>query len=88
MNGDTDLLYYHARMYDPALGRFLSPDSIVPGASSGVSGAGGTVRQEQNSRLTVDFHESGFLASAAGENPTTLQKGFWFQLSRVPPTRF
>ncbi len=78
---DTGLLYYHARMYDPALGRFVSPDSIVPGASSGVGGAGGTVGQEENSKLTVDFHESGFLTSAAKENATALQKGFWFQLS-------
>jgi RHS repeat-associated protein len=29
---DTGLLYYHARSYDPALGRFISPDTIVPGA--------------------------------------------------------
>jgi RHS repeat-associated protein len=78
---DTGLLYYHARMYDPALGRFVSPDSIVPGASSGVGGTFGTVGQEENSKLTVDFHESGFLMSAAGENTTTLLKGFWFQLS-------
>jgi RHS repeat-associated protein len=28
----TGLLYYHARYYDPALGRFISPDSVVPGA--------------------------------------------------------
>jgi RHS repeat-associated protein len=27
---DTGLLYYHARYYDPALGRFISPDTIVP----------------------------------------------------------
>jgi hypothetical protein len=86
---DTGLLYYHARMYDPALARFVSPDSIVPGASSGAGGVGGTVGQEQNSMLTVDFHESGFLTSAAGENATTLNKGFWFQLGegdkqRVP----
>jgi RHS repeat-associated protein len=27
----TGLLYYHARYYDPALGRFLSADSVVPG---------------------------------------------------------
>jgi RHS repeat-associated protein len=26
----TGLLYYHARYYDPTLGRFISPDSIVP----------------------------------------------------------
>ncbi len=78
---DSGLLYYHARMYDPGWGRFVSPDSIVPGASSGIGGAGGSVGQEQNSRLTVDFNESGFASSIAGENALTLQKGFWFQLS-------
>jgi hypothetical protein len=39
------------------------------------------VGQEQNSKLTVDFHESGFVSSASGENAQTLAKGFWFQLS-------
>jgi RHS repeat-associated protein len=77
----TGLLYYHARMYDPVLGRFISPDSIVPGASSGVGGAGGTVGAEQNSKLTVDFHETGFVSSLNAENSMTLQKGFRFQLS-------
>jgi len=76
----TGLLYYHARMYDPGVGRFVSPDSIVPGASSGVGGAGDIVGQEQNSRLAVDFHESGFLLSVSGENGLILQKGYWFQL--------
>jgi RHS repeat-associated protein len=28
----TGLLYYHARYYDPGLGRFISADSVVPGA--------------------------------------------------------
>jgi RHS repeat-associated protein len=27
---DTGLLYYHARYYDPVLGRFISPDTLVP----------------------------------------------------------
>lgn len=78
---DTGLLYYSARYYDAELARFVSPDSIVPGASSGAGGAGGTVGAWQNSKLTVDFHESGFASSAAQENALTLQKGFWFQLS-------
>jgi len=73
----TGLLYYHARMYDPQLDRFLSADSIVPGASSGVGGAGGSVGAWQNSSLTVDFHESGFLSSTRGENALILQEGFW-----------
>jgi RHS repeat-associated protein len=30
---DTGLLYYHARYYDPSLARFVSPDSIVQGAT-------------------------------------------------------
>ena len=28
----TGLMYYNARFYDPALGTFVSPDSMVPGA--------------------------------------------------------
>jgi RHS repeat-associated protein len=74
---DTGLLFYNARYYDPLLGRFTSPDSIVPGASSGVGGAGGTVGAWQNSRLTVDFHEGGFSSSLAGENSFVITEGFW-----------
>ncbi len=33
---DTGLLYYHSRYYDASLARFVSPDSIVPGAAAGV----------------------------------------------------
>ncbi|MFO0701157.1 MAG: LamG-like jellyroll fold domain-containing protein [Nitrospira sp.] len=29
-DASTGLMYYHARYYDPRLGRFISPDSIVP----------------------------------------------------------
>lgn len=35
----------------------------------------------QNSKLNVDFHESGFASAMVGENQQVLQKGFWFQLS-------
>jgi len=69
---DTGLLYYHARMYDPQLGRFVSPDSIVPGASSGVGGAGGTIGNVQNPSLTVDYHESIFIASASDKKTAPL----------------
>ncbi|WP_152541374.1 RHS repeat-associated core domain-containing protein [Kallotenue papyrolyticum] len=30
----TGLLYYHARYYDPVLGRFISADTIVPGSGA------------------------------------------------------
>lgn len=30
---DTGLLYYNARYYDPAIGRFISADTIVPGSN-------------------------------------------------------
>jgi RHS repeat-associated protein len=78
---DTGLLYYHARYYDPSLARFVSPDSIVPGAAFGVGGAGGLVGAWQSSKLTVDFRENDFLSSVKKENQLTLQEGFWFQLS-------
>jgi hypothetical protein len=47
-----------------------------------VGGAGGMVGAWQNSKLTVDFHESNFVAAANDENQLTLRKGFWFQLSQ------
>jgi RHS repeat-associated protein len=88
---DTGLLYYHARYYDPSLARFVSPDSIVPGASSGSGGAGGSLGAWQNSALTADFHESILLGSLHKEIALTQQKGFWFQLgdkdrSKVDPS--
>ena len=67
----TGLLSYHARYYDPQLGRFISPDSIVPGSASG-SMDGVALKA-----LTVDFHEPGFVAQIKDEN----QQPFWFQLS-------
>ena len=32
---ETGLYYYNARYYDPAIGRFLSPDTVVPSVSDG-----------------------------------------------------
>jgi RHS repeat-associated protein len=65
----TGLLYYHARYYDPALSRFISADSVVPGALDG--SMGGVALKP----LTVDFHETGFVSGLNAENG----QGFWFQ---------
>jgi RHS repeat-associated protein len=62
----TGLLYYHARYYDPVTARFLSADSVVPGAADG-SMDGVALKQ-----LTVDFHEPGFVAGVNGENRLAL----------------
>jgi RHS repeat-associated protein len=80
----TLLLYYHARLYDPGLGRFVSADSIVPGAASGKGGGAATLGADSSSQLaplTVDFHEPGFVSRLNGETAFRQQKGFFFQLS-------
>jgi RHS repeat-associated protein len=70
-DSSTGLMYYNARYYDPAIGRFISADSIVPGED-----------KASLKPLTVDFHEAQFVLGLNGENAFTLQNGFWFQLSR------
>jgi len=80
----TGLLYYHSRYYDPGLGKFVSPDTIVPGMASGKGGDGqslGYNNKEELRGLTVDFHEPNFLKDLAEENAFTVTNGFWFQLS-------
>ncbi len=80
----TGLLYYGARYYDPVLGRFLSPDSIVPGMAEGKGGMAATLGQDGGAALrplAVDFHEPGFAATLAREDAFTQAKGFQFQLS-------
>ncbi|MCC6628648.1 MAG: RHS repeat-associated core domain-containing protein, partial [Chloroflexi bacterium] len=56
----TGLLFYNARYYDPHLGLFLSPDTIVPGTASGAGGGAATVGPDAQARLaalTVGSHE-------------------------------
>ena len=80
----TGLLFYTARYYDPALGRFLSADSVVPGAAAGSGGAAATLGYDDTQSLrplTVDFHEKTFLETVNREHDFTLKQGFWFQLS-------
>ena len=80
----TGLLFYNARYYDPVLARFVSADSIVPGAAAGSGGGAATLGRDEAvalTPLTVDFHEPGFVAGMNDENAFTLANGFQFQLS-------
>ena len=58
---DTGVLFYNARYYDPAIGRFISADTVVPGNASG--GMDGVALRP----LTVAFHEPSFIATLNGE---------------------
>ena len=58
---DPGLLFYNARYYDPAIGRFISADTVVPGNASG--GMDGVALRP----LTVAFHEPGFIATLNSE---------------------
>ncbi|NOK78452.1 MAG: hypothetical protein GFH24_608350n110 [Chloroflexi bacterium AL-N5] len=58
---DTGLVYYHARYYDPRLGRFLSPDTLVPSTPEG------SMDGVALSPLTVAFHDPGFNAALGSE---------------------
>ena len=58
---DTGLLFYNVRYYDPAIGRFISADTVVPSNASG--GMDGVALRP----LTVAFHEPGFIATLNGE---------------------
>jgi RHS repeat-associated protein len=58
----TGLLFYNARYYDPAIGRFISGDTVVPGTPSG------TMNGVAVKPLTVSFHEGGFLGQLNAEN--------------------
>jgi RHS repeat-associated protein len=79
-----NLYWYNSRWYDPALGRFLSPDSIVPGTGEGGNpNAVGYLGASTYSPLTVDYHENLLLAQLNQENRTRLQDPD-FKLPPVP----
>ena len=59
------LMDYNARYYSSTLGRFVSPDSIVPSVGEGnIPNAIGYVMDANLSALVVDYHESQFLAQS------------------------
>jgi len=66
------------------LGRFLSPDSIVPGLGEGGNpNAVGCLGASNYSPLTVDYHENQFLEQLNFENRTRFQDPT-FSLPPVP----
>jgi hypothetical protein len=74
-----------ARFYDAALGRWLSPDVIVPGTAASSGGTAATLGYDDQVRLTpltVGFHETQFLSVVGEENREIAAKGFWFQRSK------
>ncbi len=69
-----NLLWYGSRWYDPALGRFISPDSIVPSVGENNNlNAVGYVAKGNYSALVVDYHETQFLMQLNSENRERLQ---------------
>ncbi len=71
---------YGARPYAPALGRFISADSIIPGAASGSGGGAATLGYDSQTRLTpLTVNLGEFVAQINAENREILQFGAFFQ---------
>ncbi|MCJ7724119.1 MAG: RHS repeat-associated core domain-containing protein, partial [Anaerolineales bacterium] len=77
-----NLIWYNSRWYDDALGRFIQPDSIVPGVGEGGNpDAVGYLGAITYSPLTVDYHENQLLDQLNTENRNRLQDSD----SKLPP---
>ncbi len=73
---------YVARQYDPALGRFLQADSIIPGAASGAGGGAATLGYDARTRLTpLTVNLGEFVLQINAESREILQFGAFFQWS-------
>ena len=71
---------YVARQFDPALGRFLQADTIVPGAASGSGGGAATLGYDSKTRLTpLTVNLGEFAMQISAENREVLQFGAFFQ---------
>jgi RHS repeat-associated protein len=69
-----NLYWYGSRWFDPALGRFISPDPIVPGTGEGGNpSAVGYLGAFTYSPLIVDYHENQFLYQLNSENAVRTQ---------------
>jgi len=73
---------YNARYYDPALGRFIQADTIVPGAASGSGSSAASLGYDSKTRLTpLAVNPGEFAAQVNAENREVLQFGAFFQWS-------
>ncbi|MBN2007556.1 MAG: hypothetical protein JXA21_29695 [Anaerolineae bacterium] len=80
LDDSTGLMYYRARYYDAALGRFVQADTIVPGAASGAGGAILTLGYDSKTRLTpLTVAFSGFVGQVFAESQDILQFGAFFR---------
>jgi RHS repeat-associated protein len=66
----TGLLFYHARYYHPALGRFISPDSIVPGAAN----------PQAWNRYSYCLNNPLVYTDPTGNQPSSPSDWFWFAI--------
>jgi RHS repeat-associated protein len=84
-DGYINMSWYGSRWYDESLGRFIQPDSIVPGTGEGGNpNAVGYTGASTYSPLIVDYHENQFLEQLNNENGTRLQNPDW-KNPPVPP---
>jgi len=78
------LYWYGSRWYDPELGRWNQPDTIVPGVGEdGNPNAIGYMGDANYSPLTVDYHENQFLAQLNSEN-SQKQQDPDFYIASIP----
>ena len=69
LDAGVGLLYYRARTYDPGLGRFIQPDTVVPDENKDVA----------LTPLLVGAFEPGSIAQVGEENREIARYGFAFQ---------
>ncbi len=78
------LYLFGSRWYDPSLGRWSSPDPIIPGVGEGDNAnAVGCLGAANYALLTVDYHESQLLDQLNQENQIRLLNPGW-KLAPVP----
>ncbi len=81
-DSSVGLYFYNARYYDPALGRFIQADSIVPGAASGSGSSAASLGYDSKTRLTpLTVNLGEFAAQVNAENREVIQFGAFFQWS-------